>query len=38
MVARMLEPILPHTSKEIEKYILANKKPAPIFTRKDMIN
>jgi methionyl-tRNA synthetase len=38
MIARMLEPILPYTSKEIEKYILANKKPAPIFTRKDMIN
>ena len=38
IIARMLEPILPYTSKEIKKYILANKKPEPIFTRKDIIN
>jgi methionyl-tRNA synthetase len=38
MIARMLEPILPYTSKEIERYILSNKKPEPIFTRKDIVN
>ncbi|MDD4994684.1 MAG: methionine--tRNA ligase [Candidatus Pacebacteria bacterium] len=38
VIAKMLEPILPQTSKEIEKYILINKKPAPIFLRKDIVS
>lgn len=37
IITQMLEPILPQTSKEIEKYIKLNKKPEAIFPRKEMI-
>jgi len=36
MIAKMLEPILPQTSKEIEKYIKLNKKPEAMFPRKEI--
>ncbi|MDD5760752.1 MAG: methionine--tRNA ligase [Candidatus Pacebacteria bacterium] len=37
IIAKMLEPILPQTSLEIQKYISLNKKPLPMFVRKEMI-
>lgn len=37
IIAKMLEPILPQTSLEIQRYISLNKKPMPMFSRKEMI-
>ncbi len=37
LISKMLEPILPSTSKTIQKHILLNQKPSPIFQRKDTI-
>jgi len=35
-IARMLNPILPETSKTIKKLVKVNKKPKqPLFERKD---
>jgi len=36
-IAKMLEPILPQTSAEIQKHIALNKKPLPMFPRKELI-
>jgi methionyl-tRNA synthetase len=35
LIARMLAPILPETSKKIKEAIVANKKPENLFARKD---
>lgn len=35
MIARMLNPFMPETSKKIKDAIVANKKPENLFARKD---
>lgn len=38
LIAKMLEPLLPHTSEVIKKHISTNKKPASLFERKEGIS